>query len=205
MLLDLHTPMRDTQIHEVDDDEVESGKGTFWFFFLFPLPKLGREVQIHFFQGRSGSCDVMPLRPLSKLLCWSVDHPVSTSKITTSPWNNFSLLYLKAGAQRSSFHFLAGMSVLNTETVTQERPKQLCSYSSHWEISSQEAGEWLPTSFEQGLQDGPMTPVTSGRNSCQQGHLRTLRMRRWWRGRVCVNTEIWQKNGRTMWMRTAVW
>lgn len=84
-------------------------------YFFLSLPKLGREVKISFFQERSRSCNLDP-RPLWEQFCWSIGHPVPTPKITTSPWKNFLLLHLRAGAQRSSADiycpFLAGMSAL---------------------------------------------------------------------------------------------
>lgn len=50
--------MWDTGTHgEVDDDEVESVKGIFFLYFLYPLPKIGKEMKIPFFQERSRSCD----------------------------------------------------------------------------------------------------------------------------------------------------
>lgn len=49
--------MWDTGTREVDDDEVESVKGIFFLYFLYPLPKIGKEMKIPFFQERSRSCD----------------------------------------------------------------------------------------------------------------------------------------------------
>lgn len=117
MLLELCIPMWDFRTHgEINDDKVESVKGTFFLFFSFPLPKVGKKMKIPFFQERSRSYDPHT-RPLCKLFCWSIGHPISTPKIAAPPWNSFLLPHINAGAQRSSadtyHHFLAGISVLN--------------------------------------------------------------------------------------------
>lgn len=117
--------MWDFRTHgKINDDEVESVKGTFFLCFPFPLPKLGKEIEVLFLQEWSRSCDP-DTRPLCKLFCWSIGHPIPTPKITVPPWNSFLLPHIKAGAQRSSadmyHHFLAGISALNgTNNSTRE-------------------------------------------------------------------------------------
>lgn len=85
----------------------ESVKGT--FFLYFPLPKIEKEMKIPFFQETCRSCDP-DTRPLCKLFCWSIVHPIPTPKIAASSWNSFLLPHLKAGSQSSSadtyHHFL---------------------------------------------------------------------------------------------------
>lgn len=111
--------------------------------FFLSLPKLGREVKISFFQERSRRCN-LDSRPLWEQFCWSIGHPVPTPKITTSPWKNFLLLHLRAGAQRSFIDmycpFLAGMSALcNTNSNSREAKAAL---SFLQPLGNQLSGSW---------------------------------------------------------------
>lgn len=162
-------------------------------FFLFPLPELGKEVKISFFQERSGSCDV-DTRPLCKLLCWSVDHPIPNPRITTSPWNDFSLPHLKARTHRSSAdvycHFLAGMPALNNRNSNSKRGQSSLGLPPAIRKSAVRTSKYccLPTSFEQRLQDRPLTTVDPGTNGCYRILLRNSLWGKWKRGSPWVNT-----------------